>query len=270
MSEGDDISEAEMRVDTELNRRTVLSTATAAAGAAGLSSTVASADDDVELTTAEVARSMADAEVLAVDRPADDVSADDIRFTPDRIPDDGDIHVGKYKSAPVPGDSAVKAQPYEEWLRQDAPTGFEDQPRANLSDLLYFQQDVGSISVAGYTFNFGVGFGLTVSSAGGRNLSGTLSVDVYINGASFALASFSVGYTSSQGLCVSVPAQYRPPGVDAEGCIDFSITNENGEICLGAGISFSVCAGGDCPVIDCSYCKSISSPTLQGCAENPF
>jgi hypothetical protein len=258
-----------MQVDTKVDRRKVLSTATAAAGVAGLTSTAAAADDS-QLTTAEVARSMADAEVLAVDRPTGDVAVDDVRFTSDRIPDDGDIHVGKYKSASVPGDSGVKAQSYQEWLRQDAPTGFEDQARANLSNLLYFQQDIGAISVAGYTFNFGVGLGLTVSSAGGRNLSGTLSVDVYINGASFALASFSAGYTSKEGLCVSVPAQYRPPGVDAEGCIDFTITNEDGEICLGAGISFSVCAGGDCPAIDCSYCKSISSPTLEGCADNPF
>lgn len=263
-----DIDDIDVDVDTDIDRRKVLSAATGAVGSAGLASAVASAED-TELTAAEVEEGLAEAEIIPTSDPRDGVTADDVEPTREDIRPGADIYVGKYKNADVPGRSAYEVQSYEEWLRQEAPTGFERRFSTNISDLLYVQQDIGSVTIEGYTFNLGVGVGLTVSAAGGTSLSGTLSLDIYVNGASFAITSFSVGY-GRDGLCVGAPIKYGPlPGLEVDVCIDFAITTGNGDICLEASLSVSPCID-PCPVISCAYCKSLSSPPIDYCVDNPF
>lgn len=268
MSDDSDIENIDVDVDPNIDRRKVLSAATAVGGSAGLASAVASAED-TELTAAEVEQGLAEAEIIPTSEPADGVDADDVEPTRDDIRPGADVYVGKYKNAEVPGESAYKVQSYDEWLRQDAPTGFERRVDADISDLLYLQEDIGTVSIEGYTFELGVGVGLTVSAAGGTSLTGTLSVDIYVNGASFSITSFSVGY-GRDGLCVGAPIKYGPlPGLEVDVCIDFAITTGDGEICLDASLSISPCID-PCPVISCAYCKSLSSPSLSYCVDNPF
>lgn len=259
MSDRDDI-ETTTRVDTKLNRRKVLSTTTAAAGVTGLTSAVASAEeDDVQLTEAKMEREMADAEVLAVRPPSGDMAVEDVKFSPDRIPEDMDMVVGKYKSASVPGESAFSVESYREWLQREAPPGYEDQFSSDAFDDLYLQYDLGKLGIAGVSVTIGFGFGLTVDSAAGY-LDATASADLYVNGATYTLLSGSVGY-GDDGFCVDAPLPYISKVADVEACLDFSITNSPGKVCLDASVSVDACV--NCLFTQC--CQGVSSPTLSRC-----
>lgn len=262
MSNRDDI-ETTRRVDTELNRRKVLSTATAAAGVTGLTSAVASAEDDVELTEARMKQEMADEEVLAVRPPAGDVTVQDVTFSPDRIPADTDMLVGRYKSASVPGEDAFRTETYREWLQQDAPPGFENEIGADWGNDLYVQHDLGTLNVGGYSITVGFGFGLKVDAVR-PGLSATASVDMFLNGGTVTILSAGVSYGSS-GVCVSVPIPYLSKLVDGEACLDYSIDYDGSQLCLDTSVSFNACVGGGCPIIDCQVCSGLSSPTIGDC-----
>ena len=262
----------DVELDVEIDRRKVLSAATTAAGgAAGLSSVVAAQEDgDGEITEAEVERALAESEILAgdVSKAAADDNADSIDLTADDIPDGSDVYVGKYRNAEVPGEKAYKVQSFEEWRRQDAPTGFEV-PQTELLDQLYFQESLGTISVAGYSITVGVGAGLNISTASDSYLSATLSLELFVNGVSFTLIDYGVGY-GDDGLCVDVPIKYGPiPGLTVEGCIAFSLYEQFGDICLDASVDLSLCAD-PCPLISCEACAGASSPSVGGCADVPL
>jgi len=270
--DNDDIAEMDLNVD--IDRRKVLSAATTAAGgAAGLSSVVAAqegGDGDGEITATEVERALAESEILAgnVPKAKADSDADSVELTPADIPDDSNMYVGKYKNASVPGAKAYEIQSFDEWRRQEAPTGF-DVPQADLLDQLYFQESLGTVSLAGYSVTVGVGAGLQISTASDSLLSATLSVELFVNGVSFTLFDYSVGY-GDDGLCVDVPIKYGPiPGLTVEGCIAFSITEQFGDICLDASVDLSLCAD-PCPLISCEACAGASSPSVGGCADVPF
>lgn len=275
MSERDIDGEAETDdveiegIDVSVDRRKVLSAATAAAGgSAGLSSLATAEGDDVELTAAEVERALAEADIVPADAPVG-TSADDVDLSASDIPRDADVFVGQHKNADVPGADAYEVQSYEEWLRQDVPTGYEDVVRTQYSDLFYFQKDVGSVTIEGYTFDVGIGLGLTISGGGFASLDASLSVDIYINGASFAITEFTVGY-GKDGLCVSVPIRYGPiPGLQVDVCLNLEITSEGDDICFDASGSIGPCVD-PCPIITCSYCKTLSSPPVSQCFEKPF
>jgi|GEM_PF-2143878 len=268
MPRDDDIADVDLDVD--IDRRRVLSAATTAAGgAAGLSSVVAAQEDgDEEITEAEVERALAESEILATDVTKTDADTDSVDLTPEDIPEDAKVYVGKYRNAQVPGEKAYEIQSYDEWRRQERPTGF-DVPQTELLDQLYFQEDLGTVSVAGYSVTVGVGAGLKISTASDSFLSATLSLELYVNGVSFTLYDRSVGY-GDDGLCVDVPINYGPiPGLSVEGCLAFSVSEQSGDICLDASVDLSLCAD-PCPVFSCEACTGVSSPSVGGCADVPF
>jgi hypothetical protein len=259
MSDRDDI-ETTTRVDTKLNRRKVLSTTTAAAGVTGLTSAVASAEeDDVQLTEAKMEREMADAEVLAVRPPSGDVAVEDVKFSPDRIPEDMDMLVGKYKSASVPGESPFSVESYREWLQREAPPGYEDQFSSDALDDLYLQYDLGKLGIAGVSVNIGFGFGLKINSTTG-NLDAEASADLYVNGATYTILSGSVGF-GDDGLCVDAPLPYISKVADVEVCLNFTITNSPGKVCLETSVDIDACV--NCLITKC--CQGVSTPDLDEC-----
>lgn len=268
MPRDDEITDIDLDVD--IDRRKVLSAATTAAGgAAGLSSVVAAQEDgDGEITEAEVERALAESEILAGDVTKADADADSVDLTPDDIPEDSKMYVGKYSNAQVPGEKAYEIQSYDEWRLQERPTGF-DVPQTELLDQLYFQEDLGTVSVAGYSVTVGVGAGLKISTASDSFLSATLSVELFVNGVSFTIVDYGVGY-GDDGLCVDVPIKYGPiPGLSVEGCISFSLYDEYGDICLDASVTLSLCAD-PCPLFSCEACAGASSPSVGGCADVPL
>ncbi|ERH11770.1 MAG: hypothetical protein J07HB67_00781, partial [halophilic archaeon J07HB67] len=113
MPKDDDIADVDLDVD--IDRRKLLSAATTAAGgAAGLSSVVAAQEDgDGEITEAEVERALAASEILATDVAKADADTESVDLTPEDIPEESNVYVGKYSNAQVPGEKAYEIQSYD-------------------------------------------------------------------------------------------------------------------------------------------------------------
>ncbi len=253
-----DNADNETGVDRVVNRRKVLSTATAATAATGLgSSVVAAEEDDDKLTEMEVLREMADEPALAAEPRSSDVSPDKVKFSPDTIPADADMLVGKYKSASVPGENPVRVETKREWAQREAPPGYEEQFSTDALDDLYLEHSFDTFSVGGVSINAGVGVGVQISSNLG-NLDATASVDLTVNGYTLTVISASVGYGDS-GLCVKTPLPYLSKLGDVETCVDFTITNSPGEVCVEVSSSLNVCSFGG------FVCAGVSSPPITGC-----
>lgn len=256
MSDHDD-ADRETRVDKMLNRRKVLSTATAATAATALGSSVVAAEEDDKLTETEVLREMADEPVLAAEPRSSDVSPDKVKFSPDTIPADADMLIGKYKSASVPGENPVRVESKREWAQREAPPGYEEEFSTDALDDLYLEYSFDTFSVGGVSINAGIGVGVQISSNVG-NLDATASVDLTVNGYTLTVISASVGYGES-GLCAKTPLPYLSKLGDVETCVDFTITNSPGEVCVEVSSSLNVCTLGGLA------CAGVSSPPISGC-----
>ena len=269
MSEKDDIEISDIEIegiDMDIDRRKVLGAAAGAGATAGLPGVVAAENE--ELTEEEVRQALEEAEIIPA-RANPEARPSKVEPGPEDIPSDAKVFVGKYKNAEVPAGKPFEIQDYDEWLGQNSPTGFDGSGSGdvstNISDFLYFQEDIGSITVAGYTFNVGIGAGVQITGSGVTSLEATLSIDIYIDGVSFSLVEFGVS-RGRDGLCASVPIRYGPiPGLQADICVDVQLTYNDGEVCILIGFSLSICVE---KVI--SYCKGVSTPNFEQCISVPF
>lgn len=226
-----------------------------------------------ELTEEDVREALADIEL----KPSAG-SAQGVDIAASEVPEDAEVYVGKYKNAETPTGKPFAIESYEEYLERDAPPGFEPARgqqvgTSDISDFFYLQEDIGSVTIEGYTLNVGIGAGVTIEGSFAGDLEATLSLDIYINNASFALTSFTVGYgTSGDGICLGpFDLNYSyVPGLEVSLCGSVGFNDVNGgdqlEVSFSPGIDLCV---DPCPVITCSYCKGLSV-SLSHRFDNPL
>lgn len=186
---------------------------------------------------------------------------------PSDVPDDVEIYVGKYKNAEPPAGEPFAVESYEEYLERDAPPGFENYAEESVEamgsamDFFYLKEDIGTVSIQGYTFDVGFGVGVRIYGTSALNLEATLSLDLYVGGASFSLSSFKVGYgVTDRGLCVGpINIDYgQIPGLKVEVCGEAAFTDVGSdELEVRFGPALDPCVD-PCPVFTCAYCKTFS------------
>ncbi|OAQ54765.1 hypothetical protein HTG_04155 [Natrinema mahii] len=261
-----------MSKEPDIERRKVLmSTGTLGSAVMAMSTGAAAESEDEsdqdELTEAEVKRALAEMEVRPTTTPtngssvrpatADSPSGD--------VMDDAEIYVGKHKNAETPAGKPYEIESYDEYLDREAPPGFPAtyyQGSSLTTDTIstaasvpsfYLKENIGSVSLAGYTFNVGVGVGVKISTTGVGG-SAELSLDLYIGGVSIAISNFSVGYgVSGKQFCLSnIKASYSVLDLDVDVCGTASYSGSDFSI----GGSVSICAD-PCKVISCEACKKV-------------
>ena len=271
-----------MSREEDISRRKVLST-TGATGSALIGIPAAAAGspeddanstkiDESAVTREEVKEALDDMEVLPVPRSVESGSEVSSQRSegdaqPSDVPDDVEIYVGKYKNAEPPAGEPFAVESYEEYLERDAPPGFENYAEESVEamgsamDFFYLKEDIGTVSIQGYTFDVGFGVGVRIYGSSALNLEATLSLDLYVGGASFSLSSFKVGYgVTDRGLCIGpINVDYgQIPGLKVEVCGEAAFTDVGSdELEVRFGPVLDLCVD-PCPVFTCAYCKTFS------------
>ena len=260
----------------DIDRRKLLSAMGSTAGVSAIAAGGAAArDGEGDLTEEELARALAEMEYVPVDDDHPAAKKRSVDPDPSAMPDDVDVYTGRYKNAETPSGKPYEVQSFEEWRRQDAPTGFDaDEIRKQGSEFLYLKETKQNVDVGGYTIDeIGVGVGVQIVGSGLTNVEASLSVDLYLNQYSVAIASFSVGYGPDRGLCVSPPLPTFLkviPGLEIDVCLDAKLLSEGDQLCPEVGLSLSACVNPCGDTIDCGYCKGIGTPPLKGCIDKPW
>lgn len=249
------------------------------------------------LTEDKVEKGLSETEVPTSDpssKPGADIESSE-------KPDDIKIYIGKNNNGKTPNGKPFAVESYEEYLERDAPPGFEQainpvsdmaaestnfgpsqlpnndgtnvQPTSAGTDMLYVQEDIGSITLEGHTFNVGIGLGIQIEGTTAASIEATLSVDLYIDGASFSLTSFTVGYeVTDDGLCLGpFDVKYSVlRGLEVELCGSAGLTEVNGDqLEVTFGPSLSICADPCDGFATCAYCKEVSA-SFSETFDNPI
>lgn len=246
-------------------------TTTGSVGAAGIVPSLAAAgpdddeddddDDDREAnqpSEEEVRQSLTEMEAVAR-------NDSDIATRSTGQPADANLYIGEYKNAQTPLGKPFAIESYEEYLDRDAPPGFPpsqfDGDVATTDGVstqglpsFYLKENIGSVSLAGYTFNVGVGVGVQIRNDG-AGVGADLSFDLYIGGVSFAVLQYSVGYgVYGDKVCVeNIAANYLSVDLKIDLCPTISFSGDE----LSIGGSLTVCAD-PCEIFTCSFCEGLS------------
>lgn len=270
----DKVEEDEGRRVT-VDRRKLLSAVGSTAGVSALAAGGAAAEEDRELTEETLARALAEMEYVPVPDDHPDASKRGVTPDPSAMVEGAEVYTGKYRNADTPSGKPYEIQSFDEWRRQDAPTGFDrDQIEKNGSEFLYLKEVKEDVDVGGYTIDqLGVGVGVQIAGSGLTNVEASLSFDIYINKYSVAITSFSIAYGPEKGVCVSPPLPTFLkviPGLEIDLCIDAKLLSEGSQLCPEFGLSLSACVNPCGDTVDCGYCKGIGSPPLKGCIDKPW
>lgn len=286
----------------DIPRRKILratgSVGTAVIGVSGVAAGQSNSNNGKKkgLTKEKVERALSNTEVPVTDPR----SKSGVEIESSGVPDDVKIYIGKNQNAKPPHGRPFAIESYEEYLQREAPPGFEKpnpqisplsldsaasgptllgtsdevniQPADFGTDFFYLKEDVGSVTLEGYTFNVGIGAGVKIEGTSALDLEATLSVDLYIDGVSFSLTSFTVGYgVTDKGLCLGpFNVNYSVlRGLDVELCGKAGLTEVSGDqLEVTFGPTLSLCVD-PCPGFTCAYCKEISA-SFSKTFDNPL
>lgn len=221
-----------------------------------------------EITEEEVERALAESEFVVTTKEDGKTEHErPLTIQSSEIDDETEIYVGKHKNAEVPTGKPFAIESFEEYLERDAPPGFESTDEdsdsmttASLPEIpnFYFQEELGSISLAGHSVDFGLGIGGQI----GTNFTSATAefvFDLYAGPVSVTLFKQSIGLgVNKDGICFNkLSLDYgQIPGFTVKGCLDASFKRTNGDYVIGGGASIDACAD-PCKIISCEVCHGV-------------
>lgn len=178
-------------------------------------------------------------------------------------PRDVNLFVGKNRNATVPSGDPFAIEEKDEWLNREAPPGF-DSPDGeyqiqSVPDL-YVQEDLGSVSIQGYSVEVGIGFGIKFATKAVFGAKASVTVDFFVNGLTITPYEFTVEVgISEDGLCVK-EIKFSPPQIPgkitASACFDFGVQLQDGDVSVYAEGGLNLCLN-LCSPVNCSVCKNV-------------